>query len=584
MTHKEDIMNKQIMTPSEAFVETLVSEGVKYAFGIVGSAYEDALDLFPDAGIRFIPVAHEQAATHAADGLARVTGKPQICIGQNGPGAANFVSALVAAYWAHSPVVAITPETGSMGIGTGGFQELDQMPMFEKQTVYQVRVPRPERMAELTRRAFYMAKNFNGPTQLNIPRDYFYGECTDEIYETPVIKRGAGSIEDLEAAARLICEATYPVIISGGGVSQTDAVREVKALAEYVTAPVVNSYLHNDTFPANHELACGPIGYCGSKAAMKTLKKADVVIALGTRLGPFGTLPQYDMAYWPEEAKLIQCDVNIAALGLSKKADIYSCGDVKEFSAILLKRIKELAPNMGKHSQRLADVKQEKQDWEGELDQWSSSKQAQPMHPRRFHKEWTRVIPKDTIVTTDIGNNSSMINAYLKFEGIRQHISALSWGNCGFAYGAAMGCKLANPDAPVIAFQGDGAYGISGLSEVMTAVRENIPIIAIVATNDEWGAEKKNQVDYFDNRYVGTNLPGNPAYEKLAEEMGALGIRIEHPDQVGDAVKEAIESGKPCVINALVQGGKEVLAEPFRRDALEMPVRYLDQYAHLNAN
>lgn len=290
------------------------------------------------------------------------------------------------------------------------------------------------------------------------------------------------------------------------------------------------------------------------------------------------------MAYWPEEAKLIQCDVNIAALGLSKKADIYSCGDVKEFSAILLERIKELAPNMGKHSQRLADVKQEKQDWDGELDQWSCSNQAQPMHPRRFHKEWTRVIPKDTIVTTDIGNNSSMINAYLKFEGIRQHISALSWGNCGFAYGAAMGCKLANPDAPVIAFQGDGAYGISGLSEVMTAVRENIPIIAIVATNDEWGAEKKNQVDYFDNRYVGTNLPGNPAYEKLAEEMGALGIRIEHPDQVGDAVKKAIDSGKPCVINAIVQGGKEVLAEPFRRDALEMPVRYLDQYAHLNAN
>jgi sulfoacetaldehyde acetyltransferase len=290
------------------------------------------------------------------------------------------------------------------------------------------------------------------------------------------------------------------------------------------------------------------------------------------------------MAYWPEEAKLIQCDVNIAALGLSKKADIYSCGDVKEFSAILLERIKELAPNMGKHSQRLADVKQEKQDWDGELDQWSCSNQTQPMHPRRFHKEWTRVIPKDTIVTTDIGNNSSMINAYLKFEGIRQHISALSWGNCGFAYGAAMGYKLANPDAPVIAFQGDGAYGISGLSEVMTAVRENIPVIAIVATNDEWGAEKKNQVDYFDNRYVGTNLPGNPAYEKLAEEMGALGIRIEHPDQVGDAVKKAIDSGKPCVINAILQGGKEVLAEPFRRDALEMPVRYLDQYAHLNAN
>jgi len=577
-------MSKVKMTPSEAFVETLVAEGIQYAFGIVGSAYEDPLDLFPDAGIRFIPVAHEQAATHAADGLARITGKPQICIGQNGPGAANFVSALVAAYWAHSPVVAVTPETGATGLGTGGFQELDQMAMFEKQTVYQVRVNLPQRMSELTRRAFYMAKNFNGPTQLNIPRDFFYGECTDEIYETPLIKKGAGSMEDLEAAAKLIAKARYPVIVSGGGVSQADAIDEVRALAKYITAPVVNSYLHNDTFPGSHELACGPIGYCGSKAAMRTIEKADVVVALGTRLGPFGTLPQYDIAYWPENAKLIQCDVNIAALGLSKKADIFSCGDVKEFSALLLQRVKELAPGLQKNSERLTDVQKEKEIWGNELNEWSSSSQAQPMHPRRFHKEWTRVLPKETIVTTDIGNNSSMINAYLKFEGIRQHISALSWGNCGFAYGAALGCKIGRPDVPVIAFQGDGAYGISGLAEVMTAVRENIPVIALVATNDEWGAEKKNQVDFFDNRYVGTNLPGNPDYAKLAVDMGALGFRIDHPDQVGDVMKEALASGKPCVINALVQGGKEVLAEPFRKDALQMPLRHLDKYAHLNIN
>jgi len=194
------------------------------------------------------------------------------------------------------------------------------------------------------------------------------------------------------------------------------------------------------------------------------------------------------------------------------------------------------------------------------------------------------VLPKETIVTTDIGNNASMINAYLKFEGIRQHISALSWGNCGFAYGAALGCKIGKPDVPVIAFQGDGAYGISGLAEVMTAVRENIPVIALVASNDEWGAEKKNQVDFFDNRYVGTNLPGNPDYAKLAVDMAALGFRIDHPDQVGDVMKEAIASGKPCVINALVQGGKELLADPFRKDALEMPSRHLEKYAHLNAN
>jgi sulfoacetaldehyde acetyltransferase len=576
-------MSQLKMTPSEALVETLVAEGVQNVFGIVGSAFMDALDLFPAAGIRFVPVAHEQAAAHAADGLARITGKPQVCIAQNGPGVANFVSAMAAAHWAHSPVIALTPETGTMGIGTGGFQELDQMAMFQEQTVYQVRVNQPQRMAELARRAFYMAKNFNGPAQLNIPRDFFYGECLDDIYVTPTIRRGAGALEDLDEAAKLIVSANYPVIISGGGVSQADALSEVKSLAAYLTAPVVNSYLHNDTFPASHELACGPIGYCGSKAAMRVLKKADVVIALGSRLGPFGTLPQYDMTYWPENAKLIQCDVNIAILGVAKRADVYSCGDVKAFAGLLLQRVKELMPNLARNEDRLADVTREKAAWDAELDAWSASSQAQPMHPRRFHKEWTRVLPKGTIVTTDIGNNASIINAYLKFEGIRQHISALSWGNCGFAYGAALGCKLGAPDVPVIAFQGDGAYGISGLSEVMTAVRENIPVIAIVACNYEWGAEKKNQIDYYNNRFVGANLLTNPDYARLAEDMGALGFRIDHPDQVGDVLKEAIASKKPCVINAIVEGGEKVLAEPFRRDALKMPVRHLPKYVHLQA-
>jgi len=573
-------MAKQKMTPSEALVESMVAEGVENVFGIVGSAYMDALDLFPAAGIRFIPVAHEQAAAHAADGLARVTGKPQACIAQNGPGAANFVSAIVAAYWAHSPVVAITPETGTMGIGTGGFQELDQMDMFKQQTVYQVRVNRPERMAELTRRAFYMAKLENGPTQLNIPRDYFYGVCEDEIYETPVISRGCGPKKDLQAAAELLANAKYPVILAGGGVSQGDALEEVKAVAEYLTAPVVNSYLHNDSFPANHQLCCGPIGYCGSKAAMRTIKKADVVIALGSRLGPFGTLPQYDMTYWPENAKLIQVDVNARILGLSRRCDVASCSDVKEFTGELLGAIKAIKPDLKVNAERLSDVEKEKGEWYGELENWSTSTNKL-MHPRRFLREWANAMPEGSIVATDIGNNSSMCNSYLKFNDVRQHISALSWGNCGFAYGAAMGAKIGKPDAPVFAFQGDGAYGISGLSEVMTAVRENIPVIAIVAHNKEWGAEKKNQIDYYDNRFVGSNLPTNPNYATLAKDMGARGYTVENYDEVGDVIRECVESNEPCVINAIIQGGEEVLAEPFRRDALEMPTRYLPKYAHL---
>ncbi len=574
-------MAKQRMTPSEALVETLVAEGVTDVFGLVGSAFMDALDLFPDAGIRFIPVAHEQAAAHAADGLARVTGRPQACIAQNGPGAANFVSAMAAAYWAHSPVVAITPETGSKGLGTGGFQELDQMPMFEKQTVYQVRVNRPDRMAELASRCFYRAKSDLGPTHLNIPRDYFYGDVEEEIVATPTLGAGRPPRGDIEAAVRLLEAARYPVIISGGGVSQGDAMDEVGALAEYLSAPVVNTYLHNDTFPYSHELGCGPLGYCGSKAAMRIIAKADVVLALGTRLGIFGLLPQYDTAYWPDDASLIQVDRDSKQWGMSKIPELFSVADVKEYTTELLLELKNAQPNRQRNEERVADVAKEKGAWDEELEDWSSST-SELMHPRRFIWELTRALPGDAMVTTDIGNTCSITNGYLTYDGPRQHLAALSWGNCGFAYGCAMGAKIGRPDAPVFAIQGDGAWGISGLSEVMTAVREDIPVIAVVINNHEWGAEKKNQIDFYGDRFVGTNLPDNPDFAKVAEAMGARGFTVEDYRDVQDVVREAVASGKPCVINAVVEGGANVLADPFRRDALAMPTRYLEKYAHLN--
>ncbi len=569
------------MTPSEALVETLVAEGIRDVFGIVGSAFMDALDLFPAAGIRFIPVAHEQAAGHAADGYARVTGRPQACIAQNGPGAANLVSAITAAFWAHSPVVAITPETGSMGIGTGGFQELDQMPWFEKSTKYQVRVNRPERMAELTRRCFYMAKLLNGPTQLNIPRDFFYGDLDCEIYKSGDVSYGPGPEEQVKRAAEMLSKAKFPVILAGGGVSQSNSHDEAKALAEYLTAPVVNTYLHNDSFPADHELAVGPIGYCGSKAAMRLIAKADVVLALGTRLGPFGTLPQYDIDYWPKNAKIIQIDVDASQLGLSKKVDIGILADAKEFARQLILRLRAIDGKRAKDDKRIENIEKEKKIWKDELDGWSSSTNKL-MHPRRFIKELTDAMPKGSIVATDIGNNSSICNSYLRFTGPRRHISALSWGNCGFAYGAALGAKMGMPDSPVFALQGEGAYGISGIAEVMTAVRENIPVIAVVFNNYEWGAEKKNQIDFFDNRFVGCDLPTNPDYAQIAKDMGALGFKVEDYNQVKDVVNEAVKSKKPVVINAIIEGGANVLAEPFRRDAFKPAVRHLPKYKHLS--
>ncbi len=565
------------MTPSEAFVETLVAQGVKDAFGIAGSAYLDALDLFPLAGIRFVPVAHEQNAAHMADGYARVTGKHGVCIAQNGPGVTNFVTGIAAAYWAHTPVVAITPEAATMGMGLGGFQEAGQLPMFSSISQWQVQVNSPLRIAELTSRAFDYAMAGRGPVQVNIPRDYFYGDGEFEIPQPLRIERAAGGRESLDAAARLLAKAKFPVILSGGGVVMGNAIEECRALAEYLTAPVVNSYLHNDSFPAAHPLCCGPLGYQGSRAAMKIIARADVVLALGSRLGPLGALPQYGIDYWPANAKVIQIDCDPRVLNLVKRVSLGICGDARLAAIELLARLKaqtKLTPN----KTRLAEVKVEKAGWAEELAKWPSPNEKGRIGPRQALATLARAMPRNAMVATDVGNVCSLANSYLSFESAPSYLAAMSFGSSGYAFPAAIGAKVGRPDRPAIAYVGDGAWGMS-LNEVLTCVRENIPAIAVVFNNGQRGAEKKHQAEYFDKRYLGTQLK-NPNFADVAEAMGAHGLTVEHIDEIGDALRGAVKSNKPTVINLMLT---QELGEAFRGEALKPPKRLLQKYRKLSA-
>ena len=574
------------MTPSEAFVETLVAQGVTDVFGIVGSAYMDALDLFPAAGIRFIPVVHEQGAAHMADGYSRVSGRHGVCIGQNGPGITNFVTAIAAAYWAHSPVVMITPETGTMGVGLGGFQEADQLSIFESITKYQAHVNNPARMAELTARAFDRALLEHGPTQLNIPRDYFYGEL-DTVIPKPIrIDPPSGGARSLRQAADLLAEAKFPVIMAGGGVVTAGAVDETRALAERLEAPVVTSYLHNDAFPCDHPLWCGALGYQGSKAGMNLISKADVVLALGTRLGPFGTLPQFGIDYWPKKAKIIQVDIDARMLGLVKEIAVGINGDAKAVAVELLQRIADakLAADDNR-DQRRKEMAEQQQRWESELDQWTQEKddwstevgdEANFLHPRQVLRELEKAMPEDAMVSTDIGNICSVSNSYLRFKQPKSMFAAMSFGNCGYAYPTIIGAKVAAPDRPAVAYVGDGAWAMSML-ETLTCVRENIPTTAVVFHNRQWGAEKKNQVDYYGRRFVGSNLD-NPSFAKIAESMGAQGVTVDKLSDVGEALRKACKDqndGKSTVLEVMCT---RELGEPFRRDALKAPVRFLDKY------
>jgi sulfoacetaldehyde acetyltransferase len=578
------------MSASEAFVETLAAFGVKNVFGIVGSAYMDALDLFPAAGIRFIPTAHEQGAGHMADGYARACGRHGVCIAQNGPGITNFVTSTAAAYWAHSPVVVITPETGSNTIGLGGFQETEQLPIFSKITRYQAHVSKHPRLAELLARCFDMAMAERGPAQFNIPRDNFYGEADYEIARPKTITRGPGSDESLDAAAELLANARFPVMVAGGGVIFSGGCQEAVALAEHLQAPVVNSYLHNDSFPADHPLWCGPLGYQGSKAAMKLIAEADVVLALGTRLGPFGTLPQHGLDYWPRTAKIIQVDTDHRMLGLVKQISVGIAGDAREAARALHYRLanRKLASSANADT-RQKRITAEKQAWESELDQWTHekdpwsikvAKDSPHMHPRQMLRALERALPKNAMVSTDIGNICSVANSYLRFNQPSSMFAAMSFGNCGYALPAVIGAKVAQPERPAIAYVGDGAWGMS-LNEILTCVREDIPVTAVVFHNKQWGAEKKNQVDFYDTRFVGVNLE-NPSFAEIACAMGARGVTVSDLDQVGAELTKACEAQRKGTTTVIEVMCTMELGDPFRRDALKYPHRLLEKYRHTN--
>lgn len=579
------------MTSSEAFVETLVANGVTDVFGIVGSACMDALDLFPAAGIRYIPVVHEQGAGHMADGYARVSGRHGVCMAQNGPGITNFVTAVAAAYWAHSPVVVVTPESGSLTMGLGGFQETEQLPIFSKITKYQGHVNNPARMAEITGRCFDRAMLEMGPAQLNIPRDYFYGEYDFDIPQPIRIERGPGGAESLEKAAEFLKGAAFPVIVAGGGVINSDGVEACIELAELLGAPVVNSYLHNDSFPASHPLWTGPLGYQGSKAAMKLISQADVVLALGTRLGPFGTLPQHGLDYWPKDAKIIQVDADPKMLGLVKKISVGICGDAKAAAGELIKRLqnRELAGSANRQ-ERLDTIAHEKSAWENELTGWTHErdqysedviKDTKLLHPRQVLLELERAMPQGAMVSTDIGNICSVSNSYLRFEQPRSMFAAMSFGNCGYAFPAIIGAKAAMPGRPAIAYVGDGAWTMS-FGEILTCVREKFPVTAIVFNNHQWGAEKKNQVDFYNRRFVGTDLE-NPSFAGIAKAMGAEGVTVDALSDVGPALRDACKAqdeGKTTIIEVMLT---RELGDPFRRDALKMPKRLLKKYEAYSA-
>ena len=574
------------MTTEEAFVKVLQRHGIEHAFGIIGSAMMPISDLFPQAGITFWDAAHECNAGMMADGYTRASGKVCMMVAQNGPGITNFVTPVKTAYWNHTPLLLVTPQAANKTIGQGGFQEVEQMALFKDMVAYQEEVRDPSRIAEVLNRVITQAKRLSAPAQINIPRDYWTQVVDIELPEILDFERPNGGEDAIIEAAKLLSEAEFPVLLNGAGVVLSGGIADSMALAERLDAPVCCNYQHNDAFPGSHPLFAGPLGYNGSKAGMELISKADVVLALGTRLNPFSTLPGYGIDYWPKDAKIIQVDINPDRIGLTKSVSVGIVGDAKKVAQSILERLTPAAGDKAREV-RKSLVAQTKSSWAQELTSlthedddpgtsWNErarSREPEKMSPRMAWRAITASLPKNAIISSDIGNNCAIGNAYPTFEEGRKYLAPGLFGPCGYGFPAIAGAKIAKPDVPVVGFAGDGAFGIS-MNEMVSVGREEWPAITMVIfRNYQWGAEKRNTTLWFEDNFVGTELDMEVSYAGIANQCGLNGVQVFSMDQLTDVLNKAVDAqmkeNKTTFIEVVLN---QELGEPFRRDAMKKPV------------
>lgn len=574
------------MTTEEAFIKTLQMHGIEHAFGIIGSAFMPISDYFPQAGITFWDTAHECSGGMMADGFTRATGKMSMMIAQNGPGITNFVTPVKTAYWNHTPLLLVTPQAANKTMGQGGFQEVEQMKLFEDMVCYQEEVRDPSRMAEVLNRVILNARRANAPAQINVPRDFWTQVIDIDLPSIVEFERPGGGEASLQEAADLLSNAKFPVILNGAGVVLGGAIPDSQKLAERLSAPVCVGYQHNDAFPGSHPLFAGPLGYNGSKAAMELISKADVVLALGSRLNPFSTLPGYGIDYWPTDAKIIQVDLNPDRIGLTKKVTVGIVGDAGKVARSILANLSDDAGDAGRDD-RMALIATTKSTWAQQLSSmdhedddpgtsWNQrARDAKPdwLSPRKAWRAIQAALPKDAIISSDIGNNCAIGNAYPSFEEGRKYLAPGLFGPCGYGLPSVVGAKIGRPNVPVVGFSGDGAFGIS-VGELTAIGRDEWPAITqVVFRNYQWGAEKRNTTLWYNDNFVGTELGGKVSYAGIATACGLKGVVARSMDELTAALAQAVidqmENGITTLIEAMIN---QELGEPFRRDAMKTPV------------
>ena len=557
----------QKLSGGQAAVNSLKIESVRHVFGLIGSATMEMFDaLYDESDMDFIGVHDERTGTHMADGYARASGGPGVILaGQNGPGATNLVTGLAQAAAAFSPVVSIAGALSSGHVYRDAFQEVDQQALFQPVTKKTWTVTSAERVPEMVREAFRVAMaHRRGPVQLNLPRDVLAATTEFPLSGQPQ-KPGpgsapAGSADVIAQAAALLEGARQPVIVAGGGIKNSGGHAPVLALAEMLNAPVVTSPGHGDAIPFGHPLNAGQMGPRGNPVASRLAKEADVILALGTRLGFNSTFYSYDNIN--QSAAIVQVELDPTSIGryfpiaLGIWADAPTVAKQLAETLVDFEQRAEVASWVeGYKTERIAYL--EKQDSDADVDMY-------PIQPSGLFKVLRDVLPRDAAITLDAGTLCLQATDALNYWEPPCLFTPLDFGLVGFSFSCGLGVKTAMPDRAVVSLMGDGGFGMT-LSELSTAVDHGINTVTIVMNNKCWGAEKAYQRDFFGERYIGANV-SSPPFDKVAELYGAAGFRVERTSELGEAVAAALACGKPAVIDVAVD--PDALYS-FRRDSFK---------------
>ncbi|MQG24956.1 MAG: thiamine pyrophosphate-binding protein [SAR202 cluster bacterium] len=542
------------MKAGRAVIELLRAEQVEYLFGVTGLTTNSMVtETYGREDIKFIDTRHEEGAALMAYGYSKVTGKPSVCMTTSGAGTINLAGGISLAYKGRAPVVIISGDTAMEYIGRDGSQAFDLVNILKPLTKIAVQANTTNRVPSLIRDSFRTAlSGKQGPVLLDIPRDLLDKEMISDEFLKPAsyrsISRTQGDEGLIQLASQMLLNAKSPLLLAGGGVLDSEASKEAVALAELLDMALVPSYGHHDAIPNSHPNYVGPPGSRGSGEAHEAMNKADVILALGTRINQASTA--WDYSIINPSTKIIQIDIDPIEIGRNYPVAIGIVGDAAAVGQQLIKHITSTAPegnNLPEWKETFTNLAQSRLNRLKEEENISEN----PIMPQQVFPEFNKIFPEDAMITIDAGVAPGLSYDRLKFEHPRTMFNYVGQGALGMGYSVGLGTKLGRPSKTAISIHGDGGF-LYTCGEINTAVRHNIPLVSIVLNNNCMGAEKSQQKSLHEEHYVGVNLT-NPRFDKLAEVFGAKGFYIEKADQISDAVNEAIKSGMPSVIEIPVQ-------------------------------